>query len=260
MDNVHLGPSSCTMWRGQKHDLESEIMPLGSAMTLGLGLIAAAEEASAHSGLQTLLTVVGFIVVFAVGIVCEPLRHCIFRPKLALQYDEKNGSKLITIGTTRGGQDTELCFLRIRVTNKSITRRIARDCVAYLVEVKPPRDDMGPAPRFVDSLPMAWSYRTKGIPSGAVKMGVEEPPPPEERIDIPRGLSPFFDILHTVRGRNQFYWSFACGEPKRYRPLTSQQGEFTLAFMVSAENTAPATIKLKFTWRGDWDNFGIEQI
>jgi len=234
-------------------------MPLGTAIDVGLKLIAAGEEATGLSGAQVLLTAIGFLVAFAAGIVCEPIRHGLFRPKLVLEYDEKNGSKLITTGT-ESFHGTEFCFLRIRVTNKSITRRIARNCVAYLVDIERAGKNAKLGERFVDSLPMAWSYRTKGIGSRDVDRGLEDPPPPEERIDIPCGLTPFFDILHTSKGNGQFYWRFACGEPNRYRALTNQQGEIILTFMVSAENTAPATIRLKFTWRGDWDNYGVEVV
>ncbi len=232
-------------------------MTLGTAVDFGLKLVAGGEEASGLSGVQVLLAVIGFMVAFAAGIICEPIRHCLFRPKLALEYDKNNGSKLIVKGTA-GGHDTEFCFLRVRVTNKNLTRQIARSCVAYLTNVGLERTDT--AEHFVESLPMAWSYRTKGIPSRAVKMGVEEPPPPEERIDVPCGLTPFFDILRTHKGDSQFSWCFACGEPNVYRALTNQHGVFTLTLMVSAENTAPAKIRLRFTWPGDWRKFGVEVV
>jgi hypothetical protein len=233
-------------------------VPLGGLIEAGLRLVAAGNEASGLSGVQILLAVIGFVVAFAAGIVCEPIRHCLFRPKLILKYDEKNGSKVITPGTLTSGQETELCYLRVRVTDKSLVRRIARNCVAYLTDVRLSRTDSESEEHLVDSIPMAWSYRRKGISN---RYGVGDPPPPEERIDVPCGLRPFFDVVYTRKDSpGQFYWCFACDEPKRYRSLTNQHGEFILTLLVSAENTAPATIRLKFTWPGDWKGLKVEQL
>ena len=201
--------------------------------------------------------IVGGAIGFLSAVLAEPIRTWLFSPKLVLEYDEKGGSKLLTTGQ-HARHDTEFCYLRIRVTNKSITRRIARNCVAYLVDVKQEKKGAESAEQFVDSLPMPWSERIKGM---RLRMEVGDPPPPEERIDIPCGLGPFFDILFTIRGENQFCWRFACGEPPpRYRPLTNQIGDLILTLMVSAENTAPATIRLRFTWRGDWQNFDVREL
>jgi len=190
-------------------------MPLGGVIDVGLRLIAAGEKASGLSGTQVLLAVIGFLVAFAAGIICEPIRHWLFRPKLTLEYDENNGSRVITPGTTTSGREIELNYLRVRVTNRSLVRRIARNCAAYLTDVRLSGADCELEGHLVDSIPMAWSYRKKGVSD---KYRVGTPPPPEERVDIPCGLTPFFDVLYTRNDSpDQFCWCFVTS-PGRASP------------------------------------------
>jgi hypothetical protein len=47
-------------------------------------------------------------------------------------------------------------------------------------------------------------------------------------------------------------------KPNYAKDLFSDKGVFKIKIIVSCENVEPASIELKFTWNGEWDNFEME--
>lgn len=177
------------------------------------------------------------------GVVIEPLRLWCFRPRLRLAYDEKDCRIKTPAEIGSDKVPTEAWFVRIRVDNKSWIRKIAKNCTGYLVGLEKEGLVNGQAVSFTDSIPLAWSYRHV------------------ETIDLPRGLPAFVDVLHTAEeGKGRFYFCLGRHEPKRYESLRDEQGTFIFKILVAAENVAPKTIRLKFKWSGDWQNFGVREL
>ena len=217
-------------------------MSIGIITLHGFLAIFASTESAGVAWATVLLTLIGFLVAFAVGIFCEPISRRLFSAKLKLKFydDEESGCRARTPGETKSGHSLELCYVRVKVTNSSLTRRIAKNCVPYLVRLEKTGIDGEDPERFQDSIPLLWSYRDEKE---------------DKAIDIPDGLSAFFDVLYTRSDNDQFYWCFSAKEPKRYLPLRNQKDDFIFTILVAAENTAPEKIKLTFKWRGDWKNF-----
>lgn len=180
---------------------------------------------------------------FGAAVFADLMRRRYFSPSLDLEYNESEGSKLWTTGTLKTGSEVELCYVRVKVTNSSFTRTMARKCLASIAQIEKKGRDGDSAATFHDNIPLCWSYRKS-----------------KERLDIPHGVSVFFDVFFTKEGSDQFYWRFADDGPRHYGSLTNQKVEFLLTVLVASENGPPTRLRLRFKWNGDWKDFEIQPL
>lgn len=192
-----------------------------------------------QSILTILLGLLSYILGFATAIFAEPIRQRIFKPKLKLEFGEGQDFKTRTPEATSQSQH-EAYYIRVKVTNS--TRRTARDCRTYLVNIEK-RDETGTfrPTIYCDSIPLAWSCRADKAYQG---------------VDLPYGVAQFLDVL-TTRSISDYFEPQIMVKPFRYIPLFKEKGGFRFTIQVSAERANPQFIKLIFEWDGDWENFKV---
>jgi len=175
-------------------------------------------------------------------VLADYLRRSLFKPKLALEYENNEDYKPKT--PFKNDQDeTEGYDIRVRITNRS--RFVARDCRVYLINVEK-KDQKGEFVRTVycDSIPLAWSCQEKHKRYSGY--------------DIHHGVNQYVDIIVTKKDSNEF-----CPQimvlPYRYSDLFKKKGVFRFTIQAAAAGADPVTIKLIFDWKGVWDDFMVNK-
>jgi hypothetical protein len=183
---------------------------------------------------------IGFISAVLAPIVVEPVKHCVFGPKLKVEFIEGDRG-FITDTKETGGTDAH--YVRVKVLNTG--RQIAKQCRAYLVNVEKWNTSTGKfAPTiYCDSLQLAWSARAN----------TEEAYRP---LDLPRDINQFIDIVSTRRPESG-YKVMTNPHLYRYEPLFKEHGKFRYTVLVSGDNVKPVSVQVVFEWSGDWHNFAV---
>jgi hypothetical protein len=183
---------------------------------------------------------IGFISAVLAPIVVEPLKHCVFGPKLKVDFIE--GDRGFITDTKENGV-TDAHYVRVKVLNTG--RQIAKQCRAYLVNVEKWNKSTGKFEPtiYCDSLQLAWSARAN----------TEEAYRP---LDMARDINQFIDIVSTRRIKRD-YKVMTNPHLYRYEPLFKEHGKFRYTVLVSGDNVKPASAKVVFEWSGDWHNFAV---
>ncbi len=195
---------------------------------------------------------VGGIIAFASAIFAEPVRRWIFSPKLVTSFEDSSDCKARTPeqATFLDPQQSavpihsthEAEYIRIKVVNDA--RPVAKDCQAYLVGIEKEQPDGSFATTlYCDSIPLAWSCREERA---------------YEPIDLPNGVAQFIDLI-SVRSISRDYRIEVKSLPSRYAGFLLDKGTFRFTVQVSGENVKPVLIRIKFTWKGKWDDYLVER-
>jgi hypothetical protein len=166
----------------------------------------------------------------------------LFKPKLALKFDEREGCISKTCEFDPSGTKVgEARYIRVKVTNES--RLIAREARAYLTNIEKRKENGNfGATEYCDSIPLAWSCQGK---TDRFK-----------QIGLPKDVNQFVDVIVT-REKSAAFDPQVFAKPYRYVSLFNEKGIFRFTIQVSAAGPDPATIKLVLDWRGVWDDFAI---
>jgi hypothetical protein len=197
-------------------------------------------------------TIIGAILGFGAAIIVEPIKNCLYGPKLKISFDNSPEfqTKTHEHKLTRSPEDPnkeqidyyKASYIRIKVTNTKSA--IANGCRAYLVKVEKQHDDGNFCDTiYCDSIPLAWSCR-----SG------------EQRflpVDIPKGINQFVDLLST-REVSTDYKPEIQFPLYRYIDLFKECGTFRFTVQISGENVYPVFIKVVFAWNGSWDKYSCK--
>jgi hypothetical protein len=180
-----------------------------------------------------------FVLGFVSAVFAEPLRQWLFRPKIELTFEKDSAHVAKT--PERGNE--EAYYIRIGVVTKS--RRIAKQCRAYLVQVEEKESSTFISTTYVDSIQLAWSCRV---------LGTELNP-----VDLPPGVVQFVDLVATNSTCNSYRPQIK-PFPFRYRDLfSSKQQTLRFTVQVSGDGFDPEIIKVVFCWNGTWDNFDVSR-
>ncbi|HEX4580890.1 MAG TPA: hypothetical protein VH139_02465 [Acidobacteriaceae bacterium] len=98
----------------------------------------------------------------------EHVRHWSSRPKLCLDYGEKEEASIVSVVT--GTNEGNLNHLYVRVRLRNTGQRIAKHCVVYLASIEEVHESGNKATAFSDAMPLSWplnDYKPRDIPNGA---------------------------------------------------------------------------------------------
>ena len=197
---------------------------------------------STFNWLYVLAPTVTFILGFVTAAFAEPFRQWWYRPKGELTFRNDSDHVAWTPYQEAGGE-TEAYYVRVGVLNKS--RRLARKCRAYLINVEKKEKSNFTDSLYADSIQLAWSCR---------KLGTEL-----EAIDIPHGVKQYIDLIATIKSTN------VCEPqikpyPFRYRELFSiKNQDLRFTIQVSGDGLDPVLLKVVFCWKGKWNEFDVYQ-
>jgi len=215
-------------------------------LLLLLGIILLVEKLLLLGPGQALLLVLGIVAgALALGIV-EAMKSRLTRPHLKLSSDGMKSCTVRTPAHLLGAKlctETEAYYVRIKVTSRYALGYIARGCRGYLVRLEHQCEKDTKRIELPDRIPLSWAYG-----QGAAS----------QVTDVAGAVPAFLDVVHTQKGDGRFFFCFAACEPDRYVPLKEHNGEFIFTLAVTADNATPKTRKVKFTWRGDWQDFDVE--
>ena len=195
---------------------------------------------SSFSWVSALAPLGSFILGFVTAVFAEPARQKIFKPKLALTF--MNDTDHVAWTPHRGnGEENEAYYIRVGV--KNISRRLAKQCRAYLVNIEKKEKTGFERTIYADSIQLAWSCRVKGTEL--------------DGIDLPHGVVQYFDLLATTDKGNSY-----CPQikpfPYRYEELISEENKvLRFTVQVSGDGLDPALIKIVFSWKGQWNKFDV---
>jgi hypothetical protein len=191
----------------------------------------------------TLLT---FFLGFITAVLAEPIRRWIFKPKLKLMFEPTDSfiSKTMEANIQTGQKTADVHYIRIRVTN--ISRKTARDCRAYLVDLKT-LNEKGQLCKtnYCDSIPVAWSCQGR-----------------KDRfqlIDIPPGVNQYIDVVVTRNTSDAFDLQLMA-KPFRYVDLFRRKGKHIFTIQVCAQWAKPKRIMLELDWKGDWNDYVVKKV
>jgi len=204
-------------------------------------LILASVAAAAYGSLP--MGISGFLLGALIALLAEPIRHWLFRAEIKLWFGstiDYRGPTTEHAGTTILG---EAIYLRVRATNTSST--MAKRCRAYLVNIEELSARTGQFEQTIhsDTLVLFWSCKRTRDENLAP-------------IDIPFGVNQYIDVLKTQSyGPTNMFIPCLEFTPSRYMDMLSRVGTYRLTIMVTGDEVPPATIKIRFTWTGQWDDF-----
>lgn len=193
---------------------------------------------------EYLTALIGVITGTIIGVISDPIRTWLFRPRLRLDFKAERdltptetlvGVVGATMHSSRGR------YLRVQVINRS--HRIASGCRAFLVNVEK-ADDTGafrPA-GYLDSLRLHWASQAPGDEIRA--------------IDLPYGVTQFVDVLSTDESSPGVFRMHTPFVPLIYAQLFDPAPK-TLRFtiLVTGDDAKPARTRVVLKWRGRWDTF-----
>jgi hypothetical protein len=188
------------------------------------------------SGIAGLL--VGGAIGFLSAVLAPMVTRLVARPVLKVFYDEIRGCREpVPARDESSGAVVNTIYFHIGVENRNWTRRLARNCRAYLVRLE--GDLEGRRVQYWSSIPLAVSY---GEGESAAT------------IDVPHGLTAFFNVVVTQECNTGFLLGSASGKtPNRYIPVLQKAQSLTVTILVAAEDANPKKIRLKAEWNGAWD-------
>jgi len=179
----------------------------------------------------------GFVLGLIGGIISEPIRQWIFRPRLSLEFRENQDFITKTIEGLITAPEAIACYVRVRVTNRKW--RIAKNCRAYLVNVEVMNSSGRFEPtEYCDSIQLAWSAR-----------GDEA----YFAIDLPKGIPQFLDVI-SVREISPDIRPEIRVQLNRYRALWRRKGSFRFSVQVSGDGLKPVQLSLRCDWNGRLDD------
>jgi len=174
---------------------------------------------------------------FIVALLAEPLRQRMFRPNLTIEFKRDDRFVTNTVGRDEAGREWRQRYIRVRVQN---TRRLAKNCRAYLTNVEQLNPDgIFESTGYIDSIQVKWSARGEEALNG---------------IDLPKGVNQFVDVIMTQETIPSFIPQTAISL-YRYDEIWKRQGTFRFTVLVSGDGVKPKFVKLRFVWRGRWDDF-----
>ncbi|MFX0202190.1 MAG: hypothetical protein ACFFCW_39260 [Candidatus Hodarchaeota archaeon] len=201
-------------------------------------------EPTAISFFTVLLHLLTFALGFFTAIFAEPIRRRLFRPELKLNFFEKPDC-ISPTPEVIAGKEHQAFYIRVEVT--TTTRRMARGCRAYLVNIEKKNEETREFEPTVycDSIQLAWACKRTD----------------EERyqgIDISNGVRQFLDLFST-RDDIPIFIPKTLVWPYRYNDLLRQEGVLRFTVQVSAEEADPKFIKLDLDWKGHWKDFKVSK-
>ena len=184
---------------------------------------------------------IGFMSAVLAPIAVEPLKHCVFGPKLKVEFIEGDRSFKTDTKEQAASTGTDAHYVRVKMLNTG--RQIAKQCRAYLVNVERWSESTSKFEPtiYCDSLQLAWSAR-----------GNEAYHP----LDVPRDINQFIDVVST-RKPERDYRVETNPQLFRYENLFKEHGKFRYTVRVSGDNVKSVSIKIVFEWSGDWHNFVV---
>lgn len=197
--------------------------------------------------------VIGFVSAVLAPILLEPIKKLLWGPKLNLEFIEDD-NRFVTatqenVYITDNEQNIphrnirEAHYIRVLAVNKG--RQIATHCRAYLVNVEKWNEASNKfePTTYCDSLQLAWSAQAR--PTDAYRP-----------LDLPPKINQFIDILSTSSPEAEYDIKVY---PKlmRYVDLFKDHGRYRYTIQVTGDNIKPKSIKIIFTWCGDWNNFSV---
>lgn len=170
------------------------------------------------------------------GIWADPLRKLLLRPKLVADFTCDNQHIRQTpanLVVAQGGQQHNLSGQAIyaRVSIKNPTRFTANGCRAYLCSIHRQRSNGTYEELFIDTLQLPWAY-------------IQFKP-----IDIPPGVSFFYDVCRTIVGGTVFN-IVSESAPLILQSLLSPHGIYRIVTVVTGDNFSPIKTTLLLDWDG----------
>lgn len=201
-----------------------------------------------------LKTVISFLFGFFSAVFAEPLRRWLFKPELALSFeDSKDCIAHTPLRPSDSYSVTEAygIFVRVRATNRR--RILAKNCRAYLVNIEKKTDESFSPTIYSDSIPLPWACKD----AHASFIG----------FDLAKGLNQYIDILlasdDPLSNGHKSYWKpLIPVNIFRYetffRELYENAGIYRLTVQVVSDNAEPAIIKLTIEWNGHWQTIKVQ--
>lgn len=179
----------------------------------------------------------------------------LFGPKLQLSFDHNESGYVVDTTVSRmeppfpltmGNEGTlvamqyDVRYVRVRVEN--LKRRMASNCVVYLIGVKRQLDhgpyvDSG----YHDSIPLRWSYSKDEEPVAK---------------SVPKGVNIHCDVFSTMITSSKIMPCLTT-HPTSYETLFENRGVYLFELMLTADGVPPERLDLKVHWNGEWNSFDI---
>jgi len=185
------------------------------------------------------MQLLSFLAGFLSAIFAEPIRQWLFRPKIELRFGSGMDFKTPTPATS-GNLILQWYVVRVKVKTK--TRRLAKSCRAFLMNIEK-MNSQGEFERTIysDSLQLHWSVRE---------------PDDYTSLDLPYQVSQYVDVFFTQQNSRSFLPCFRFF-PLRYQGLFEEQGTFRFTVQVAGDGIRPDSIRLVLEWKGKWDDFNV---
>ena len=187
-----------------------------------------------------------FLTGFFTAICAEPIRKKIFRPVLAIDFEDNDDYKALTPEGDSGEPIHKMrkaYYVRAKVTNTKAYE--AENCKAYLINIQKLDENNILRPTiYCDRIPLAWSCQNIGEQYNGLNINFKS--------------SQFVDIVTTRENFKQFFPQIKLS-PHRYISIFNETGKFVFTIQVTASNASPKDINLCFEWNGHWDKFKIYQ-
>jgi hypothetical protein len=186
-----------------------------------------------------LTPLIGIVTGTVIGVVAEPIRTWLLRPRLRLRFDPV---RCVTSTPTYGGiVESRGHYVRVQVINRS--GRVAKACRVFLVDIEQ-MDGVGifRPTVYLDSLRLKWASQLEG----------EELRP----LDLVRGVSQFVDVISTDKASHYAFTLHVPFTPGIYAQLFGYEPKtLRLTILATGDDVKPATTQIVFAWDGQWDTF-----
>ena len=192
-----------------------------------------------HTEAGTLAQWFGAIATVAAVLVAlfkEVIINWLSQPVLKLHFDNTPNcvTKSFRVNTV------EVYFLRIATTN--IKAKLAKSCRAYLVSIERfGASGKWESTTYCEILQLGW------VGAEANKFSA---------VDIPRGVSFFFDVLSTYANSDKFQIRTEV-TLNRVQSLVAEHGRYRFTVVVTGDGVKEARANFTFDWTGQWDRFNV---
>ena len=185
--------------------------------------------------------VVSVAIGLLLGVVTEPLRLWLLRPKLTASFtaDEHCLRQTPVVGNTPQGEiHSTAKVARFLVRNEA--RFAAKNSRGYLTQIEKRNTDGSFTIEFADRLPLRWSY-----------IGAEP-------VDIPGQTQLYCDVA----GASQIQPSLnPYTEPgaQLFHEIFAEHAVYRFSVIVTADNVRPITLQILIDWKGNWNFVDVWQ-
>jgi hypothetical protein len=189
-----------------------------------------------------ILTLTGIVSSFAGGVISSACARYLderwFGPKLSIHAD--NGPEYkVERPYNQADEDSSNIYIRVKVTNDS--KRIAKQCTAWLADVQEVRNGQAhKTSSYHDSKQLPWAGSKR------------------EPIDIPYGTAHYVDVV--VFSKHEPGWRFPVKLFASQQELTRYKGTYRLTVLVTSDGAKPVSRQIDVTYHGDWNTLRIDDV